>query len=135
MAEVRGGVGRTKAASITPSDDYLDGKGVDANYAAHDWLNASEKRKKNILFPSSSLDEDADDDIYQLTREDESVHEEMWLEIMEIVATFGTIGGGIARRRARRSVLVFARHRVTDTRIFVEEEEGDESEREDERCD
>ena len=40
---------RTKAASITPSDDYLDGKGVDAKYAAHDWLNASEKRKKNIL--------------------------------------------------------------------------------------
>ena len=75
-------------------------------------------------------EEDADDDIYQLTREDESVHEEMWLEIMEIVATFGTIGGGIDRR-ARRSVLVLARHRVTDTGVFVEEKEGDESERED----
>ena len=85
---------RTKAASITPSDDYLDGKGVDANYAAHDWLNASEKRKKNILLVSS--DEDADDDMYQLTKEDESLNEEMWLEIMEILATFGTIGGGIA---------------------------------------
>ena len=85
---------RTKAASITPSDDYLDGKGVDANYAAHDWLNTSEKRKKNILLVSS--DEDADDDMYQLTKEDESLNEEMWLEIMEILATFGTIGGGIA---------------------------------------
>ena len=79
---------RTKAASITPSDDYLDGKGVDANYAAHDWLNTSEKRKKNILLVSS--DEDADDDMYQLTKEDESLNEEMWLEIMEILATFGT---------------------------------------------
>ena len=53
-----------------------------------------EKRKKNILLVSS--DEDADDDMYQLTKEDESLNEEMWLEIMEILATFGTIGGGIA---------------------------------------
>jgi hypothetical protein len=93
-----------KAASITPSDDYLDGERLNfyattktTKNAPDDWLNASEKRKRNILLPSSSLEEeDADDDIYQLTREDESVHEEMWLEIMEIVATFGTIGGGIA---------------------------------------
>lgn len=94
-----------KAASITPSDDYLDGESLNfysttkttPKNAPDDWLNASEKRKRNILLPSSSLEEeDADDDIYQLTREDESVHEEMWLEIMEIVATFGTIGGGIA---------------------------------------
>ena len=93
-----------KAASITPSDDYLDGESLNfysttktTKNSPDDWLNASEKRKRNILLPSSSLEEeDADDDIYQLTREDESVHEEMWLEIMEIVATFGTIGGGIA---------------------------------------
>jgi len=93
-----------KAASITPSDDYLDGESLNfysttktTKNAPDDWLNASEKGKRNILLPSSSLEEeDADDDIYQLTREDESVHEEMWLEIMEIVATFGTIGGGIA---------------------------------------
>ena len=88
-----------KAASITPSDDYLDGESLNfysttktTQNAPDDWLNASEKRKRNILLPSSSLEEeDADDDIYQLTREDESMHEEMWLEIMEIVATFGTI--------------------------------------------
>ena len=94
-----------KAASITPSDDYLDGERLNfysttkttTKNSSDDWLNASEKRKRNILLPSSSLEEeDADDDIYQLTREDESMHEEMWLEIMEIVATFGTIGGGIA---------------------------------------
>lgn len=93
-----------KAASISPSDDYLDGESLNfysttktTKNSPDDWLNASEKRKRNILLPSSSLEEeDADDDIYQLTREDESMHEEMWLEIMEIVATFGTIGGGIA---------------------------------------
>ena len=95
---------RTKAASITPSDDYLDGESLDVNYYfkkasstsnKDDWLNASEKRKRNVLL-SSSDDEDADDDIYQLSKEDEALHEEMWLEIIEILATFGTIGGGIA---------------------------------------
>jgi hypothetical protein len=95
---------RAKAASITPSDDYLDGESLDVNYYfknasstsnKDDWLNASEKRKRNVLL-SSSDDEDADDDMYQLSKEDEALHEEMWLEIMEILATFGTIGGGIA---------------------------------------
>ena len=66
--------------------------------------------------------------MYQLTKEDESLNEEMWLEIMEILATFGTIGEALASI-GRLTLPVFARRRVAFTRIFVEEEERNESEK------
>ena len=85
---------KIKAASITPSDDFLNGQNP-----IESWLNKSEKikTKHNEEFEIDlANDSDDDDDDFKLTKEDESIMNEMWLEICELLATFGTIGGGIA---------------------------------------